>query len=66
MYRPLILAGLAAAVAIPILASCVDRGKCLRSHTETRITFVHAGAVLIPINTVDTVCDEWEFPDGKK
>lgn len=57
------------------LAACADKGKCLQSHTERvdgyyYTTFIMSGQTMIPITHYSppydkTVCDRWEFPDGK-
>lgn len=56
---------------------CTDRGKCLAQHSE-RVWFQPAPIVIpqgnsqppMVINQVgfwtdETVCDKWEFPNGK-
>ncbi len=53
-----------------ILSACsTDRGRCLRSHTETHIrtnpVFTGGTVTMETVPETITVCDQWEYPDGK-
>ncbi len=62
---------------VPAAAGCVDRGACLSSHVEQNPGYTYVqnqtydgGKTYYPtIVTIppseDTVCDRWEFPDGR-
>jgi hypothetical protein len=64
-----------ALTSLALLSSCIDRGRCLESHVvhhpETFwIEFQHIGTVNMPVTHVipahdETVCDRWEFPNGR-
>lgn len=67
------LVGLFAGILIGALAMSgpgVDRGQCLESHIEDHMvmTPVMAGKTMtmIPTFQARSVCDRWEFPDGRK
>lgn len=53
------------------LSSCVDRGDCLASHDvdSSYMQYIYnpngtiASFYWVPSTT--TVCDRWEFPDGR-
>jgi hypothetical protein len=59
----------------------IDRGRCFKSRTEHRAEPAHYDLLLIPDgnggltqfwipqperNWTETVCELWEFPDGRK
>ena len=44
----------------------IDRGRCFSSHTEQGAPiYVKMGNMMYPMPTTNTVCDEWEYPNGK-
>ncbi|MFZ5715770.1 MAG: hypothetical protein ACOY3N_23330 [Bradyrhizobium sp.] len=65
--------------ALLALGGCKDYGKCLASHVEpyTWMMPIQTGSVscgngcsmpiyvYVPIDDKRTVCDRWEFPEGK-
>ncbi|QXV74641.1 hypothetical protein [Rhizobium phage RHEph21] len=61
---------LAIALAV-MLASCTDRGDCLSSHTEDSgyMQYIYNGDGTVLsfywVPTTNTVCDVWEFPEGR-
>lgn len=46
-----------------------DRGRCLKSRERdaSYTEFIPVGSVQVPIyhKATQTVCDQWEFPNGK-
>lgn len=70
MKRFLLIAALAAS----LTACSKDRGQCLASHVEhvpsySYTTFVQVDKVMVPIvnfvpESDQTVCDQWERPNG--
>jgi hypothetical protein len=65
---------LVAALVAALTACAPDRGKCLASHTVTvpaysYTTFIQVDKVMVPIvnfvpESVRSVCDQWERPNG--
>lgn len=52
-------------ILLAIIVSNVDRGQCLASHDEPLMQMVPIGQIMIPMFTTQTVCDRWEFPEGR-
>lgn len=51
--------------ALVSLLGCKDYGRCLESHKETIVYYVQVGQVMIPVFNEDTICDRYEFPEGR-
>lgn len=53
-----------------LLTSCTDYGKCIKSHQESyyETTYIKVGDVMIPFTNrkTRTVCDEYEYPNGRQ
>lgn len=66
-----LLAAALVLLAILALSGCVDRGECLSSHSETVLIpqYIYGSNGEIQVMwyapSEQTVCDRWEFPDGR-
>jgi hypothetical protein len=59
----LLIVGIGVAVA---MTPTIDRGACLASHTEQGAPiYMKMGNMMVPIPQTRSVCDVWEYPNGK-
>jgi hypothetical protein len=62
----ILLAG-AVVIALVIVeaVNAPDRGKCLNHHLIPMTTVILVGKVVVPHVNLISVCDTWEFPEGR-
>lgn len=61
----LITAGIVGILVLLIMDASIDRGECLQSHYDYIFISQRIGNATILTPYPTTVCDKWEFPDGK-
>jgi len=59
-----------------LVAACADKGRCFEQHYETQPAYVYTtvttydGKNFVPVmqympESTYSVCDRWEFPEGR-
>lgn len=64
--KRLVLASIASVLVLSACSDGVDRGECLESHRKWYPpVYVKMGQMMVPIDQTRTICDLWEYPNGK-